>query len=243
MRKNLLLILFALAFPASSLANNNLPAIDLTALDSIPMMSPVQIDGATVHPIAYHHTSPRRFYITGLWGPSFANLNWPADSAENTSATIFTAGIAGGVSFERQHGRLRLETEWLSRDFYGAYNASKQDRTLLANNWSVTANLWRDFMFTQRIGCYGGGGIGAGGYKPGGENASGIAYDEAQSAFAWQAGGGLIYEVSDQVTLDVSYRYYQLDDILYFQRNVTQYSASQVMFAMRIFEPFRTLWR
>ena len=45
MRKNLLLILFALAFPASSLANNNLPAIDLTALDSIPMMSPVQIDG------------------------------------------------------------------------------------------------------------------------------------------------------------------------------------------------------
>ncbi len=30
-------------------------------------------------------------------------------------------------------------------------------------NWSVLANVWRDFMITERIGCYGGGGIGGGG--------------------------------------------------------------------------------
>lgn len=32
---------------------------------------------------------------------------------------------------------------------------------------------------------------------------------EVVLAFAWQAGGGLIYEVTDRLTLNVGYRYFQ----------------------------------
>ncbi|NBP88751.1 MAG: hypothetical protein EBU59_09670, partial [Planctomycetia bacterium] len=102
----------------------------------------------------------RRFYITGLWGPSFANLNSPSTPALDNSATVFTAGIAAGMSFERQRGRLRVEVEGLGRDYYqSAYAASPGNSAVMVNNWSVTANAWRDFMFTERFGLYGGGGI------------------------------------------------------------------------------------
>ena len=79
------------------------------------------------------------------------------------------------------------------------------------------ANVWRDFMFTESIWllrwrwpwwwrndklC---------------ENFSDpnpVDYASSKStAFAWQAGGGLIYELSDQVTFDVSYRWYQLGNL------------------------------
>jgi len=66
------------------------------------------------------------------------------------------------------------------------------------------------------------------------------------SAFAWQAGGGLIYELSDQVTFDVSYRWYQLGNFILIGTRANenwQFSASQVMFSLRMFEPLRSLLR
>ena len=82
---------------------------------------------------------------------------------EANTENIFNAGVAGGVSFERQRGRLRVETEWLQRDFWADNNKSLT-RDVLTDNWSVMANIWRDFMFTNKLGCYGGGGIGGGGF-------------------------------------------------------------------------------
>ena len=159
----------------------------------------------------------RRFYITGLWGVSAATLdNLTPTRGFDTSANIFTAGIAGGVSLERERGRLRLEAEWLQRDFYrGAINATPGASLVTSKNWSVLANAWRDFMVTEKFGCYGGGGIGGGGITGFGEFDRVPATDSfTSSAFAWQAGGGLIYEVTDQVTFDVSYRWYQVNGLL-----------------------------
>jgi OOP family OmpA-OmpF porin len=116
---------------------------------------------------------------------------------------------------------------------------------ILTNNWSVTANLWRDFMFTDRFGIYAGGGLGGGGYKLGERTiATGdTIYADAKGAFAWQVGAGLIYELTDRLTVDVSYRYYELDTI---QQSsfVTpnQFSSSEVMVGLRLYEPFRH-WR
>ena len=127
---------------------------------------------------------------------------------QNETENIFTAGIAGGVSFERQRGRLRLEAEWLQRDFWAIpYEFdifSGRNRNTITDNWSVMANLWRDFMFTTKFGCYGGGGIGAGGFTLVNQNlGGGIFPDPGNSGappittFAWQAGGGLIYQLND----------------------------------------------
>lgn len=100
-------------------------------------------------------------------------------------------------------------------------------------------------MFTDRFGIYAGGGLGGGGYKLGEQTiATGdTIYADAKGAFAWQVGAGLIYELTDRLTVDVSYRYYELDTI---QQSsfVTpnQFSSSEVMVGLRLYEPFRH-WR
>ena len=68
------------------------------------------------------------------------------------------------------------------------------------------------------------------------------------SSFAWQAGGGLLYEVTDQVTFDVSYRWYQVNGLTMAGFEIGRpgdyrYGASQVMFSLRMFEPLRSLLR
>ena len=252
MRKIGGLILGVLALTGLAKADNSFSEIDLTSFQDIPSI----IDACDV-PIENVSCSTRpncrRFYITGLWGVSAATLDnvTPGLGAFNTSANIFTAGIAGGISLERERGRLRLEAEWLQRDFYrGAINATPGASLVTSKNWSVLANVWRDFMVTEKFGCYGGGGIGGGGITGFGEFDRVPATDSfTSSAFAWQAGGGLIYEVTDQVTFDVSYRWYQVNGLSSPPRIIPgptldyRYGASQVMFSLRMFEPLRSLLR
>ncbi len=245
------LILGVLALTGLAKADNSFSEIDLTSFQDIPSI----IDACDV-PIENVSCSTRpncrRFYITGLWGVSAATLdNLTPTRGFDTSANIFTAGIAGGVSLERERGRLRLEAEWLQRDFYrGAINATPGASLVTSKNWSVLANVWRDFMVTEKFGCYGGGGIGGGGITGFGEFDRVPATDSfTSSAFAWQAGGGLIYEVTDQVTFDVSYRWYQVNGLSSPPRIIPgptldyRYGASQVMFSLRMFEPLRSLLR
>ena len=251
MRKIGGLILGVLALTGVAKADNSFSEIDLTSFQDIPSI----IDACNV-PIENVSCSTRpncrRFYITGLWGVSAATLdNLTPTRGFDTSANIFTAGIAGGVSLERERGRLRLEAEWLQRDFYrGAINATPGASLVTSKNWSVLANVWRDFMVTEKFGCYGGGGIGGGGITGFGEFDRVPATDSfTSSAFAWQAGGGLIYEVTDQVTFDVSYRWYQVNGLGSPPRIIPgptldyRYGASQVMFSLRMFEPLRSLLR
>ena len=251
MRKINALILGVLAVTGLAKADNSFSEIDLTSFQDIPSI----IDACNV-PIENVSCSTRpncrRFYITGLWGVSAATLDnvTPGLGAFNTSANIFTAGIAGGISLERERGRLRLETEWLQRDFYRGTIASSRDSIVATENWSVLANVWRDFMITERVGCYGGGGIGGGGLTAVGDfGATPITRTYKSSSFAWQAGGGLLYEVTDQVTFDVSYRWYQVHGLsgpsALSAANVDNYrfGASQVMFSLRMFEPLRSLLR
>ena len=98
MRKIGSLILGVLALSGLAKADNSFSEIDLTSFQDIPSI----IDACDV-PIenVSRSTKPncRRFYITGLWGPSAATVDDLEPGASfDTSATIFTAGIAGGVS-------------------------------------------------------------------------------------------------------------------------------------------------
>ena len=110
MRKIGGLILSVLALTGLAKADNSFSEIDLTNFQDIPSI----IDACEV-PIenVSCSTKPncRRFYITGLWGVSAATIDDLATTGPlgfDSSANIFTAGIAGGISLERERGRLRL---------------------------------------------------------------------------------------------------------------------------------------
>lgn len=190
-------------------------------------------------------TAPRRVYLSGMIGPSFAQVNSPAESALLSEDTLFAAGGAIGIAFERRNGRLRLETEGMGRSTYDAeflQTPEPGDTTILTNNWSVMQNLWRDVMLTDRFGIYGGGGIGAGGYILGEQLAGETLYADPAANFAWQFGGGLLWEVTDRLTFDVGYRYFHIDTITQPGVEPNQFSASELMFTVRLYEPFRN-WR
>jgi opacity protein-like surface antigen len=190
-------------------------------------------------------TAPRRFYLSGMIGPSFASVNSPAEAALASDDTLFAAGGAIGVAFERTNGRLRLEVEGMGRSTYDAeflVPPSPGDTTILTNNWSVMQNAWRDFMLTDRFGIYGGGGIGAGGYILGEQVEGQKDYADPGASFAWQFGGGLLWELSDRLTFDVGYRYFHINTITQPGVEPNQFSASELMFTLRFYEPFRS-WR
>ena len=221
--------------------------IDLSNFSEITQdASSVQSDVPLEEVARQFGTAPRRFYLSGMIGPSFANVSSPNDSTFASSDTLFNAGGALGVAFEREHGRLRLEVEGMGRSTYDAPFASSlrpDANTVLTNNWSVMQNFWRDLMLTDRFGVYGGGGIGAGGYILGETLGGTTDYTTPDAAFAWQAGGGLLWQLSDRLTFDVGYRYFQINTIQQAGFVVpNQFAASELMFSLRLYEPFRN-WR
>lgn len=222
------------------------PAIELTSVDDV-MRESASAD-TDLQEVALGSTgaSPR-FYVSGMIGPSFATVTSPSDPSLASAGTVFSAGGALGIAFDRARGQLRFEVEGMGRDTYdNPFTAPPRpdSATILTNNWSVLTNLWRDFMFTDQFGLYGGGGIGAGGYILG-ERLGGVTeYVDPASNFAWQAGGGLLWEVTDRLTFDVGYRYFQINTInqaAFVSPNLFQ--ASELMFALRFYEPFRNWTR
>jgi opacity protein-like surface antigen len=202
--------------------------------------------------------SCRRFYIAPIVGASWGEIMVFDDSA--LERQLFGAGGAAGVAITRPMGQLRLEAEGRYRD---SFTETLTDGPILASlgvtdDWSAMVNLWRDFSLTRKFGVYGGGGIGAGGYRFGllltdGVNA--IQSSNQQTAFAWQAGGGFLYAVSDRITLDLGYRYYSVAPAespvfatvppagpVRVGQLENQFLASELLLTVRIYEPFRR-WR
>jgi opacity protein-like surface antigen len=231
---------------ASAQADEMGPAIDLASVGEVSSESSIDHGGIPFSDVAQRlRGSPRQFYISGMIGPSFAGVTSPSDSTLASSDTLFNAGGAIGIAFERRNGRLRIETEGMGRSTYDApflATPTPGDTTILTNNWSVMENMWRDFMLTERFGIYGGGGIGAGGYILGEQLEGDKEYADPGASFAWQFGGGLLWEISNRLTFDVGYRYFHIDTITQPGVEPNQFSASELMFTLRLYEPFRN-WR
>ena len=121
---------------------------------------------------------------------------------------------------------------------------------MAGQRWSTfgeTTMLW------EMLTLYAGGGIGAGGYRSvfnaTQAGCSHIASNENVSNFAWQAGGGLIYNASNHIAVDLGYRFFSINDmtaqwIFLWKLLVypTNYAASELLLTVRIYEPFRR-WR
>ena len=214
-----------------------------------------------------------RFYLAPIVGASWGTLfqhepaepNEPSEREAVMNGNLFTAGGAAGVGFARDRGQLRLEFEGRYRDNFstsrtavlegfGIVNASVQT----ADNWSTMANVWRDFSITNRLGIYGGGGIGAGGYRLNPSvsvlNSNVPISGSTMTAFAWQAGGGVLYALNERMTLDLGYRFYSVgpgnstlqgDIPGVAVKSVvvnTSFDSSEMLLSLRIYEPFRR-WR
>ncbi len=206
----------------------------------------------------------RRFYITGIIGASFGTLQSGGINTEgnfpNTGRatdSLLTAGFAGGMAFDRANGLLRLEVEGRGRDALQGSTNSFEPPTpsyfysvRAADGWSVMTNAWRDWYLTERLGFYGGGGIGAGGYRLTVNDTVVSGYGHV-GGFAWQAGTGTTYQLTEWTTIDLGYRFFDtVSDSLPLTvigsggapagSYVSNFYASELLLSVRIYEPFRS---
>ena len=200
--------------------------------------------------------SCRQFYLGGIVGADFATLDKVSGNATTIpNQSIFTAGGTIGMRFLRESGALRLEFEGRGRDQLSdtVTEAGLGSLTTRATDgWSAMVNLWRDYKPFDSFGFYAGGGIGGGGYRSV-VNGTGLgaltSANDRVSNFAWQAGGGVFYELTPRITFDVGYRFFAIDEstaVGYifdqpFNYN-ERYSASELLLTVRVYEPFRR-WR
>lgn len=189
-------------------------------------------------------TDDRTLYLTGMVGSSFAT----EAGTGSLGGRLFTGEAAIGVSIPRPTGSLRFEFEGRQRAARsGERSAAGPDGQLVTTSidgeWTTLANAWRDLALTEHLGLYAGGGIGIGGER---RDVTGPTVADAEprpaappggpgrvTDFAWQAGGGATYAVTDRVTFDAGYRFYGVGT------GPAGRPAGELLFAVRISDPFR----
>lgn len=246
--------------------------IDLTSFGAVAAPRVSVWEDVKIQPVASRTADAPRCYVTGLLGVSFVTLSDPLYeeffAGRSLNRSVITAGGAAGLAFEREDGQLRIEVEGQGRD---DVTASFRDAIVPVlgadfhwaadDGWSTLVNVWRDFSIDEQVDLYLGGGVGAGGYRyglDGGVSFFGFEINSVSraqvAAFAWQVGGGVVWNVSERVAFDVGYRFFSIDQAvttlnlsalglpLASVGLVQQYTASELLFGLRIYEPFRT-WR
>jgi opacity protein-like surface antigen len=199
----------------------------------------------------------RQFYLGSIVGADFGSL--AMGNGPMVNGPLFTTGGVVGFAAERRMGWLRTEFEARYRDpvsltlrepdLGGTASVTARD------GWSTMINAWRDLEVTDRVALYLGGGIGGGGYTvvfDGGFPALGVGISgsTAVTGFAWQAGGGASWLVTERIALDLGYRWYAVDGgpatidvatpIFSFSDSIgTNFGASELLFSLRVYEPFR----
>lgn len=197
----------------------------------------------------------RRFYVTGIVGGSFLVF-----SPDTSPSSCVTGGGATGLALERSNGRIRVEAEGRYRgpieQTYLGFNENFSPRDpnpvgiVQAKNlggWSVLANVWRDFRVSDRFELYGGGGIGAAGFEASFQQID--VKDPAppklrrETGYAWQVGIGGIWNVSERIAFDASYRIFGSGWTVTREAAVAGFPRNEILLSLRIYEPFRGMLR
>ena len=199
----------------------------------------------------------RQFYLGGIVGADFGTLTKvPGNPTAVPNQSLFTGGGTVGMRSLRDNGAWRFEFEGRGRDqITSTLEEGGRSAAIAARDgWSTMVNVWRDYEIVGNFDLYAGGGIGAGGYRSV-INAGftglppTITSNDNVSEFAWQAGGGLIYNVSNRLAVDLGYRFFSIGDMTATGLSAgvpfpypTNYAASELLLTVRIYEPFRR-WR
>lgn len=206
----------------------------------------------------------RRWYVSGIVGASFMTLTSggentiPLEPTQNTGAITggaFTGGGSLGLAIPATGGQWRLEMEGRQRARLSGQTTSVGEPFFYdvqaKDGWSVTGNLWRDIAITDHIDLYAGGGIGGGGYRLSVDDQIYSAAYSQVSAFAWQAGGGVVWNPSNRLAIDLGYRFFAVgtghtalvDTFSGGSAGVytSALSASEVLLTFRLYEPLAIL--
>lgn len=204
------------------------------------------------------NTGPQ-WYLAGIIGPSFGTLTNESLPAVNES--LFTAGGAIGVDLAPAKAGWRFDFEARYRDplaesaDLGGLPVDVRAEQL----WSTLINAYRDMELTDTLDLYLVAGIGAGGYQTSYAGSDPIlnvevAGNRGLTSFAWQAGTGVAWRLSPRVTVDVGYRFFEVAGgttavtssqsgvVLNTSDIASAFSAGEVLFSLRMYEPFRG-WR
>jgi opacity protein-like surface antigen len=211
------------------------------------------------------HATWIRPYVTGIVGASFGTINaggsrrvgpLPIRVVGSVNDTMFNGGGAIGMALTRPSGLLRMEVEGRSRGPMNGQTALEIFGKIpldvaVTGGWSAMTNFWRDYLFTDRFGVYGGGGFGVGGYQYSmQEETIPVKGSSVVNTFAWQVGTGVTYQLSDRITFDTGYRFFAMTPGATplaapgqpIGSYTSAYSASELLISIRIYEPFRN-WR
>jgi opacity protein-like surface antigen len=154
----------------------------------------------------------------GVYGTFTGGLNWtdgvrasgPSTTVETSADMGFVVSVAVGWHLDDVVANgLRVELEGGYRHNHQPGHAtinSSSAITQTTSTWSVMGNVWYDFDMGSRLKPYIGGGVGWARNKfiPKPFTTAQTVEDEG---FAWQAGGGLNFEVNKDASIGLGYRY------------------------------------
>ena len=210
LRRNLtfVLVVMLLVSTANAFAEQETPPIYLSGKLGFSLMGASDITNTST--------------VAGGVGMTGAGTTRAGVTKESTSDTVMPIGGAIGYNWAKHGISLRTEMEFLYRTNLG-YEANPT----FTNSWSPTKltskmtsktvlfNGYYDFTNTTKFTPFVGGGIGfsMNNTKTNGSLTNGTSPAEgtkSKTDFAWNVGGGVAYNLTEHIILDVTYRYADL---------------------------------
>ena len=204
------LVMTSLAFSALSLSSAAVFSADLSA-PAAPAFNP---------------------YVSVFGGASLGasvNTDW-SDGPETEKFNLNTGWSIGGAAGVKWNDLLRAEIEishsqWTGKDFDVHYSGSPAYNYAATGTVAATyllGNIWADLKTNTVFTPYVGGGVGVAFVNTAGvrlDNSTWGYVDGSQTHFAWQLGAGVKYEISEQLSLDVGYRFKNVEGLQFVNGN------------------------
>ena len=148
---------------------------------------------------------------------------WSLSSDSNVDDDVYGVNLAYGLFKKVSGGSLRGEVELNYRsDAEKSFTSLDVDqdpvneKAKVSSN-SIMLNIYYDIDTGTKFSPYVGAGVGYARLKAKygmvDADGDGISMDETANNFAWQVGAGVGYALSDNMTLDVGYRYIDYGDV------------------------------
>ncbi len=166
------------------------------------------------------------------WSPWYVALRGGAVFADDTSfatlgttvGTAYDTGgfVAGAVGYQFRNSGLRAEAElgYLSssvesHDIAGVGTFDADDAQGDTSAFFGLASVYYDIPLNAPIKPFVGGGVGVAdvSFEGHGTTPTGTVLDDNSTAFAWHLTGGVGYDISENVALEVGYRYLEFDGV------------------------------
>lgn len=190
-------------------------------------------------PFSSYHAQAGDVYVSGQIGKSFVQESDITDTFTSAGNTVVATGevgmqnhsylsLSGALGYALENFRIEAELSRLNTDLRNlkVSQATAIDTTVTINqstslkgDYDATnfmANGWYEISVnpSSRIVPFLGGGVGLSRIKISVDTVAdlNITYDETDTVFAYQIGGGVGYKISEKTTLDFSYRCFISED-------------------------------